>query len=183
MRLRMPEREFSERFCRSVSAALLEAFSDSKPVLATIHGSFLYGTAHEESDLDLYVATEQSARAKQVIDADGHDVVVVGVGHFLESVSQGGHQAVEALRSPYAAWNEDSSVYAMVSRTAVPAGRCAATWQTTAQKFRDRSETVKNEDVARKLRHHAGRLDEMAERMFYGRYSPVWKPFGETSAP
>lgn len=179
MRLNLPKREFSERFCRSVSEALLEAFSDSDPVLATIHGSFLYGTAHKESDLDLYVVTEQSARAKQVIDADGHDVVVVGMGHFLESVAQGGHQAVEALCSPHAAWNEDSSLHAMLARTTVPAGRCAETWQATAQKFRNRSEAVKNEDVARKLRHHAGRLDEMAERMFYGRYSPVWKPFKE----
>ena len=76
--------------------------------MATIHGSYLYGTAHENSDLDCYIVTldgenthtEYTTRNGYVIDVRRNDLK-----RYTELLKIGAHQAVEAFNSPYAVWN------------------------------------------------------------------------------
>ena len=76
-------------------------------VLATVHGSHLYGTYHEGSDLDLYAVVTGTLgahgprpRGLHVV-ADGLDVTVLELDTHLASLNSGAHQALEAHGSPW----------------------------------------------------------------------------------
>lgn len=75
-------------------------------IFTTIHGSHLYGFAHEGSDVDRFTVTDSTRkRARQTIGDEDH--VRVGINTFLIRALGGSHQSVEALFSPYKEWNED----------------------------------------------------------------------------
>lgn len=71
-----------------------------KVLMATVHGSWLYGTAHEHSDTDLYVVVDD-VRTKQRVDAHGLDVMRINTAAYFEQLDCGAHQAAEAHYSPY----------------------------------------------------------------------------------
>lgn len=77
----------------------------SEVIFSTLHGSHLYGLAHEGSDLDTYTVTDSTrVRVRQsVTGAD--DSVRVGFNAFLIRALGGSHQSVEALFSPVKEWN------------------------------------------------------------------------------
>lgn len=81
-------------------------------IFSTVHGSRLYGFAHEGSDYDTFtVTTSRSRTIRQAVDAAGNDRVVVGLDHFLTLAAGGSHQSCEALFSPVKEWSETGERY------------------------------------------------------------------------
>lgn len=70
-----------------------------KVILATIHGSHLYGLNHSDSDLDLFRVIDSSRHPKHKITG-GLDLVTLDIDSFLTNVFNGSHQSCEALFSP-----------------------------------------------------------------------------------
>ena len=68
-------------------------------LLRLVHGSHLYGTAHENSDLDTYVVYSGKGKSKQTITGDD-DVIVHSLDSFLIQASKGVPQALEAMFAP-----------------------------------------------------------------------------------
>lgn len=79
-------------------------------ILRTVHGSRLYGTAHEHSDYDWYTVTLAGRKARQSIQGD-QDNVVLNYVEFRKQVFRGVPQACEALWSPYAEIHPDYLPY------------------------------------------------------------------------
>lgn len=68
-------------------------------IFETVHGSHLYGLAHEDSDMDLYKVYEGAGdQLKQSVHA-GVDVVRGDLEAFLLRALSGSHQSCEALFS------------------------------------------------------------------------------------
>ena len=130
-----------------------------------IHGSYLYGTAHQDSDIDIFIVRESGKNKSTNID--NIDVQVLNLETFLRLAQTGCHQAVEALYSPYKKFSNTPyrpfiehihvSPYGFVKKTL-----------SAAKAFCARG-TVKG-------LQHAHRLEESAQQMLCGEYSPVWKP-------
>lgn len=77
--------------------------SDKTVLFKTVHGSHLYGLAHEHSDNDYYtvldkVKTAKARYAKQKI-VDGEDSMVVDFGTWMQMCVNGVPQALEAMFS------------------------------------------------------------------------------------
>lgn len=75
-------------------------------ILRTVHGSRLYGTAHQNSDYDWYTVNLEGRKARQSIVGD-QDNVTLNYWEFLKQVRRGVPQACEALWSPYAEIHPD----------------------------------------------------------------------------
>lgn len=73
----------------------------STVILETIHGSRLYGLAHEDSDEDVFKVVAHRNKAL-VSCRDGLDYREFSLHKFLEYVYNGSHQSCEALFSPVA---------------------------------------------------------------------------------
>lgn len=73
-------------------------------VLHTVHGSHLYGLAHEDSDYDTYrvVVNAPKKYAAQGVSAGGLDATVMHLDRFLAQLYKGVPQAVEAYFSRFA---------------------------------------------------------------------------------
>lgn len=74
-------------------------------LFTTIHGSNLYGLAHENSDLDNYiiVADKNGKKVKpQQTIVNNIDTTLIGLSYFMKQIHKGVPQALEALYSPYA---------------------------------------------------------------------------------
>ena len=188
-------------YCHRVSIALFEQASAhystvnpdgtvTNPVLfATVHGSYLYGTAHQNSDLDYYVVVD-GVKSKQSVNDAGVDVQHFSTAKFLELVGAGSHQAVEALYSPYAVFNSDHPYYAMVRHLQPSVFAFLRKSLSAATSFRYRvAEAVGArhppdvpDDVVLDVAHHkplrhANRLEDGARTVLHGgfaAYSPVW---------
>ena len=76
------------------------------PILYTMHGSHLYGLAHEHSDRDTYhvVLCDDKRYTSHMID-DVSDSTVIHLDRFVQQVNKGVPQALEALYSRSAAHN------------------------------------------------------------------------------
>ena len=80
-------------------------------IFRTVHGSHLYGMAHADSDMDLYIVTDSRRdRARQTV-VDGIDSVRIGLSTFLEYAGGGSHQSCETLFSTKKEWTEYGLAY------------------------------------------------------------------------
>lgn len=105
-------------------------------VFRTIHGSHLYGLAHEGSDRDLFIVTfEDHGKARQRVSGED-DVVRVGWRTFLERAAGGSHQSCEALFSPYKQWTpEGLALLPMITRFRVGGADVTHKYERTIRKF------------------------------------------------
>lgn len=84
---------------------------NGRPVLfQTVHGSHLYGTNHSGSDYDLYTVVDRMPKqrakyAKQTI-VDGVDSTVVDFGTWIGMCQRGVPQALEAMFSTKATYDD-----------------------------------------------------------------------------
>lgn len=142
-------------------------------IFSTVHGSHLYGLAHEGSDRDTFIVTTSSAnKARQRVSANGIDQVSVGLDLFLARVFDGSHQSVEALFSPYKVWGASES--AVFYRSYLESLRI--TGRTVFEKYERTIKTFCFGDFKR--RRHAGRLAlNLANLRVEGRFNPVLTPF------
>lgn len=77
-----------------------------RTLLRTIHGSHLYGLAHDNSDVDYYVVVDDG-RARQTIN-DGIDTNTLSFDKFISLCYKGVPQALEAMFSQQADIDEIS---------------------------------------------------------------------------
>lgn len=132
----------------------------------TVHGSRLYGLAHEGSDYDWYtvvpkVKTAKATYAKHKV-VDDLDTVVVDFGTWLKQCSEGVPQALEAMFSQQATHDE--------------LGAFRAGYRVGTQVFETYYRTIKSfalhEDYKR--RRHALRLAlNLNEMGRTGRFNPT----------
>ena len=188
-------------YCRRVSIALFEQASQHysvtnsdgtvyNPVLfATVHGSYLYGTAHAGSDLDCYLVVD-GVKNKQSVNDAGVDTARFSTHKFLELVHAGSHQAVEALYSPYAVFNSRHPYYEMVQRLQPSVFNFMRKSMSAATSFSYRVAEELGVDhpdmipdnaaldyAQRKRLRHAKRLEAGVNTVLRGGfqpYSPVW---------
>ena len=160
-------------------------------LMATVHGSWLYGTAHEHSDTDLYVVVD-NVRTKQHVNPDGLDVMRINTAAYFEQLSHGAHQAVEAHYSPYRVINTNHPWARMLMHT-VPSARDFVRKSLSAstafrrrvadelveQRLAEPSVTVELTPAHNKAVGHAARLEAAASHVMhagFAEYIPVWIP-------
>lgn len=137
-------------------------------LLETVHGSHLYGLAHEGSDLDTYRVIERFAgarlnRVRHSVDKEaGTDVTIVGLSTFMHLCEEGVPQALEAMFSPAATIDELAELRAAY-RVGWTMGR---TYMRTATNFI-------NGDTEKKKRHAIRLLLNLNEAEVSGRFNPV----------
>lgn len=108
----------------------------SEVIFSTIHGSHLYGLAHEGSDLDTYTVTNSlRTRVRQSVSGSD-DSVRVGLNAFLVRALGGSHQSVEALFSPVKEWNPAfAHLRPMIENMVVCGSEVYAKYERTIHKF------------------------------------------------
>ena len=87
-------------------------------LFATIHGSYLYGTATSSSDLDVYLVAD-NVPTRQALDEYGVDTITVSTKEYFRQLQIGATQAAEAHYSPYMRFNP-THPYAELLRRTVP---------------------------------------------------------------
>lgn len=80
-------------------------------IFTTVHGSHLYGLAHENSDRDYYEVYEGKNPSLRQRTNGSTDVVRGTIDAFLTRAVSGSHQSVEALFSPYKAYTSPEMLY------------------------------------------------------------------------
>lgn len=106
-------------------------------IFSTIHGSHLYGLAHEGSDRDVfYITTSPRRKARHSYNEVGWGQARVGLDTFLLRIQEGSHQSVEALFSPCKIWNpEYLFLKPMLDSYRVSGGEVFAKYERTIRKF------------------------------------------------
>lgn len=143
----------------------------------TVHGSRLYGLAHEDSDYDYYTVVGKSvprrsgqtpARyAKQTI-VDGEDSVVIDSSTWLDQCRKGVPQALEAMFSDMAVGRDCIASLRKDFRVGTGA---FDTYLRTIKSF------ALTEEESTKRRRHALRLAlNFAEMRESGRFNPTLTP-------
>lgn len=174
---KLPQPERSTDFCYEASQWIYELYSDKgyEVIFSTVHGSYLYGTAHSKSDVDFYVVVKEG-EGKQKKYEDNSDVILIDLEHFLTKVKEGTHQSVEALYSPYAVWNDESYYTPMIKRLHPSHASFIKKCLSASTSLMERVESGGEKDVI-KMTQHAKRLEESAISMLEGKYSPVYQKF------
>lgn len=134
-------------------------------LLRLVHGSHLYGTAHENSDLDTYAVYSGKGKSKQTITGDD-DVIVHSLDSFLIQASKGVPQALEAMFAPQEAVLHSEIEY-LRSRFVASGGETIDRYCRTMYNF-------SLGDY--KQRRHALRLAyNLRDLIEYGRFNPRMK--------
>jgi len=185
LKINLPTPELSAQYCHTFSQWLFDNYGNDNVLMATIHGSYLYGIAHKESDIDCYVVTLHGENTqKEFITDNGYviDIRCNSLERYVELLGYGAHQAVEAFFSPYAVWNKDSVWYPYLSSQRINLAKFAKKCLSAAESFRERAQLLP--DKEEKLLSHATRLEHKVECVLdnNGAYSPIYKKFHETSS-
>ena len=168
-----PEKKLTKDFCYEVSEWLVENIDRDDVILGTVHGSYLYGTAHKDSDLDLYVVVENGKNKSKVVH--GQDVQIMNMKTFVRLAEEGSHQAVESLYSPYKVFKEDTPYKEYINSIRPSQYNFWKKCHSAAKAFYHQGIEQNNK---KKLRH-SKRLEQAAQDMMDGTYSPVWKNIEE----
>lgn len=168
-----PEKELTEDFCYEISEWLVNNLDREDIIFGTIHGSYLYGTAHENSDVDLFAVVENGKNKNKVVN--GQDVQIMNLKTFTRLVDTGAHQAIEALYSPYKVYNEETHYQSFIESMRPSPYQFVKKCRSAGAAFKEKGEKENNKKQLR----HAVRLEESGQAMMNGTYSPVWKPIGE----
>lgn len=141
--------------------------TDSLPLLVTVHGSRLYGLAHEDSDWDVYrvVPSWNRARKNDVTHKikGKADVTTVGLSTWLHWCEEGVPQALEAMFSTFAT----TDVLKDYRRSyKVNPDKMRRTYKRTAKNF-----MMSNEP--KKQRHALRLLENLLVALETGRFDPT----------
>lgn len=139
--------------------------SFSGEVFRTVHGSHLYGLAHEGSDMDTFIVTfEDRGRARQTMTGLD-DTVRVGWRTFLERAMSGSHQSCEALFSRQKVWTPAGlHLLPIIEGVRVSGGDVFEKYERTIKKFAH---------GPYKKRRHAARLArDLRWLREHGRFDP-----------
>lgn len=135
----------------------------SELIFSTVHGSWLYGLAHEGSDRDVYYVYEgKGTKLRQSMQGDD-DSVRGTLDAFLNRAIAGSHQSVEALFSNQKIWYNDK-YRPLLDNLFITGGEVFAKYERTIKKFC-------YGDFKR--RRHACRLRlNLQDLREYGRFDP-----------
>lgn len=137
----------------------------SELIFSTVHGSHLYGLAHEKSDRDVYYVYDgkgTSNKLRQTMKGDD-DSVRGTLDAFLNRAIAGSHQSVEALFSNKKIWYNDM-YRPYLDNLVITGGAVFAKYERTIKKFC-------YGDFKR--RRHACRLRlNLQDLREYGRFNP-----------
>ena len=166
------------QFCHEASQWAYDHYTNLgyNVLFATVHGSYLYGTTHENSDLDFYVVVQKGKNSQKVYD-DNTDVLKVSLEKFLSLVNAGSHQAVEALYSPYKVMNPDNPYSYLINALRPSQSAFMRKSLSAASSFRHRLEETTDAKKAEKYARHARRLEQSAVDMMDMHYNPVYTHF------
>ena len=178
----LPTPELTVEYCHVFSQWVFDNFGSDDVLMATIHGSYLYGTAHENSDLDCYVVTLDGKNTHKEFKTDNGYILDVrrnSLERYVELVGYGAHQAVEAFYSPYAVWDTTSVWYPFLRAQRTNLASFAKKCLSAADAFREQGEL--KPEKAKKFFMHADRLEYGVEYALdhNGAYTPVWKDLGQ----
>lgn len=134
-------------------------------ILGTMHGSHLYGLAHEQSDYDFYIVDSHEKTRQTILGRA--DIHVVNFDDFLAQVAKGVPQALEALFSPVAIRHPHYAP--MLSQLRLPLYSVQETYRRTIKSFYMKG--IEESDM--KFVKHAIRLDwNIQDLMEYGYFNP-----------
>ena len=168
LRKELPRVELTPQFCHDVSEFAVNNSIFDDVIFGTVLGSFLYGTAHEGSDVDLFLVRETGRNKSSVVD--NVDVQVLNLETFIRLLSTGCHQAVEAFYSPYKVFTDSPYVCFIKAQRPSPYNFIKKA-QSAAKSLRGRS-TPKGS-------LHARRLEYAADQTIEGNYTPIYKNLTE----
>lgn len=173
----MPYPERTTDFCHEISQWAYDLYTNKgyEVIFATVHGSHLYGTAHSDSDIDLYVVVQDGIQNQKKYE-DDTDIMLIDLKNFFIKMNEGAHQAVEALCSPYSVWNEESYYTPMVKRVYPTRTSFVRKCLSATKSFRKRVEDGEKGNITKILRH-ADRLEQSAILMMNNNYSPIYQKF------
>lgn len=141
-------------------------FSPETTILETVHGSYLYGLDHADSDEDLFRVVARRTKPKVHVYQRGNkqlDFTEFGLDDFLKNIYHGSPQSIEALFSPYAYMHP--AYESMFRNMRVMGSGTHAAYRRTIKKFA-------YGDL--KQRRHAVRLGyNLSELRRVGRFNPV----------
>ena len=182
LKANLPTPELTVEYCHVFSKWVFDNFGSDDVLMATIHGSYLYGTAHENSDLDCYVVTLNGKNTHKEFRTDNGYILDVrrnSLDRYVELVGYGAHQAVEAFYSPYAVWDTTSVWYPFLRAQRTNLASFAKKCLSAADAFREQGEL--KPEKAKKFFMHADRLEYGVEYALdhNGAYMPVWKDLGQ----
>ena len=161
-----PAPEITAEYCHELSQWALEHCIFDDVIFATIHGSYLYGTAHQDSDIDIFIVRESGKNKSTNIG--NIDVQVLNLETFLRLAQTGCHQAVEALYSPYKKFS-NTPYRPFIEHIRVSPYAFSKKALSAAKALQGRGTS--------KGAQHAHRLEESAQQMLCGEYSPIWKDY------
>lgn len=148
-------------------AKVQRAITDAPLLLRTVHGSRLYGLAHENSDYDWYFVYDvELNRGNQSVHGD-YDETVVPVRLFMEQLAEGMPKALEAFFSPFA---ERSPVLQELHRSYRVGATAAIRGTRRVMRAYARDTGFKNQ------RHALRSTLQLRDMMEYGRFNPVLTP-------
>ena len=109
----------------------------SELIFSTVHGSHLYGLAHEGSDRDVYYVYEGKGRNLRHTMKGDDDSVRGTLDAFLERAYTGSHQSVEALFSQKKDWapGMQEKYGAMLDRLYIEGGEVFAKYERAIKKL------------------------------------------------
>lgn len=184
----IPAPERTEEYCHEISQWVVDNLDVEGVICATIHGSYLYGTAHEKSDLDFFaVYHDESKREAGKKMKNKHkkigdlDIQLHSLETFLENVEEGATNSTETLYSPYLAFAEDS-IYEPLIRSLRPSKYNMIKKMNGARDgYAKLAEKADDEYKKHKLQQHARRMEESTQALYDGTWSPVWRKFDENN--
>lgn len=135
----------------------------------TIHGSRLYGLAHKDSDYDFYTVVDRvpKKRAKYATHriVDGVDSVVVDFGTWVNMCQSGVPQALEAMFSQMATFDDISEF----RKSFVAGENIRDKYYRTIDNFLDAPDFKRN-------RHALRMAINLRDARRYGRFNPTLSP-------
>lgn len=157
----------------------LEELSKARPILRTVHGSHLYGLAHEDSDYDTYEVVLGCGKRFAWNRNEDTDTTHIHLSRFQQAVTEGAPQALEALYSPLAEAHPHWEAFFAGMRPGIDNAR--ATYRRAILSFGlhngGRTGAAAERTDPLKLRRHALRLTyNLDELVRTGRFNPQLTP-------
>lgn len=157
----------------------LEELSKARPILSTVHGSHLYGLAHEDSDYDTYEVMLGCDKRFAWNRNEDTDTTHIHLSRFQQAVTEGAPQALEALYSPLAEVHPHWQAFFAGMRPGIDNAR--ATYRRAILNFGlhngGRTGAAAEPTDPFKLRRHALRLTyNLDELVRTGRFNPRLTP-------
>lgn len=179
-----PTPERTEEFCYAASQWLIENLDVDGLICVTIHGSYLYGTAHEKSDVDFFAVYNNDKKKK---NKNKHkkvgdlDVQLHSLSTFLKNIDEGATNASETLYSPYLTFVDDNPYKEMILSLRPSKYKMIKKMSGAKEGYLDIAERTAERDPykSQKCINHAKRMEDSIEKLLEGNWSPVWKSFSE----